>query len=112
MFLHQPPVPAVDAADVPSDAYLLDVREAAEWQCEHVAGAQHIPLSELLRRVGEVPRDRQVHVICKVGARSAQAAQFLNGNGWDAVNVDGGMLAWVAAGRPVVSETGWPPAGD
>jgi rhodanese-related sulfurtransferase len=106
MFPHQPPVPAVDAAAVPDGAYLLDVREPDEWQAGHIEGAQHIPLGELLARVAEIRRDRRVHVVCKVGARSAQATQFLNANGWDAVNVTGGMLAWAAANRPVTSENG------
>jgi rhodanese-related sulfurtransferase len=110
MFIHQPHVPAVDAAQVPDDAYLLDVREAYEWEAGHIEGARHIPLSELLHRVAEVPRGRQVHVVCKVGARSAQVAQFLNANGWDAVNVDGGMVAWVGAGRPMVRDSGGTPS--
>lgn len=109
MFHHQPPIPAVDASRVPDDAHLLDVRENDEWVAGHVDGAQHIPLSELLQRVSEVPQDRQIHVVCKVGGRSAQATQFLNANGWDAVNVDDGMLGWAAAGRKMTSETGEPP---
>ncbi len=109
MFLHQPPVPAVDAADVPEDGYVLDVREPAEWLAGHAPGAHHIPLGELPQRAAEVPQGRQVHVMCKVGGRSARAAQFLNENGWDTVNVDGGMMAWAAAGRPMSSEDGRPP---
>jgi rhodanese-related sulfurtransferase len=109
MFPHQSPVPAIDAAQVPDGGYLLDVREPVEWQAGHAPGAHHIPLGELPYRADEVPQDCQVHVICKVGGRSAQAAQVLNANGWDTVNVDGGMMAWAAAGRPMVSEDGQPP---
>jgi rhodanese-related sulfurtransferase len=110
MFPHQPSGPAVGAAGVPDDAYLIDVREPDEWVAGHAAAAHHIPLGQLMSRLREVPQDRRVHIVCKVGGRSAQAAQFLNANGWDAVNVDDGMLGWVAAGRPMVSETGRSPA--
>lgn len=57
-----------------------------------------------------MPADSEVYVVCKVGGRSAQAVQYLNAQGRKAVNVDGGMLAWAEAGRPMVSETGQPPA--
>jgi rhodanese-related sulfurtransferase len=75
----------------------------------HAPGARHIPLRELVGRLGEVPQDRTVHVICKVGSRSGQATRFLLARGIDAVNVDGGMLAWSVKGRPMVGETGAPP---
>ena len=45
-------------------------------------------------------------MVCKVGGRSAQVVQYLNQAGWTAVNLDGGMHAWAAAGRPMVSDTG------
>jgi rhodanese-related sulfurtransferase len=109
MFAHQPPVPAVDAAAVPAEAMLVDVREPDEWAAGHAPGALHIPLGDLVHRAGEIPQDRQVHVVCKVGARSAHAVQALNANGWDAVNVDGGMLAWEAVGRPLISDSGAAP---
>ncbi len=63
---------------------------------------------DLPQRLGDVP-DRQTLVVCKVGGRSAQAAGYLAQQGYDVVNLDGGMLDWAAAGRPMVSETGQPP---
>ena len=60
-------------------------------------------------RVGEVPQDRDVYVICKVGGRSEQAVRYLNQQGRTTVNVAGGMMAWAAAGRPMVSEAGGRP---
>jgi rhodanese-related sulfurtransferase len=63
-------------------------------------------MSEFVGRVGEVPSDQRVHVVCRVGGRSAQVAQYLIAQGVDAVNVDGGMLRWEAAGRPLVAEGG------
>jgi rhodanese-related sulfurtransferase len=102
-------VPSVDAAAVPADAYLLDVREADEWTAGHAPGAVHIPMSQLRDRAAEIPQDRDIYVICRVGGRSAQVTAALNNAGWQAANVDGGMMAWVHHGRPMVSEQGGEP---
>ena len=100
-------MPAVDAATITDDAFLLDVRDDEEWHAGHAEGAHHVPMMELLARLDEVPTDRDVVVVCKVGARSAQVTAYLVGQGWDRVrNLDGGMLAWVGAGRPLVREDG------
>lgn len=101
-------IPQVDAASVPEDGYLLDVREQDEWDAGHAPGAVHIPLGTLAERAREIPADRDVYVVCRSGGRSAQATQALNGAGWRAHNVAGGMQAWQAAARPMVSETGGP----
>lgn len=100
--------PTVDPAQVPADSYVLDVREPDEWQAGHVEGAVHIPMGEIPSRVSEVPKDRTVHVVCRVGGRSAQVTRYLVAQGWDAVNIDGGMLAWASAGRPMVADHGGP----
>lgn len=99
-------LPAVDVADVPSDAFLLDVREDDEWAAGHAEGALHIPMGQLLARIAELPEDRRLHVVCRVGGRSAQVTEYLIAQGVDAVNVEGGMLRWVSAGRPMVTDTG------
>ncbi|MFF7453653.1 rhodanese-like domain-containing protein [Kitasatospora sp. NPDC008115] len=98
-------IPAIDAAAVPADAALLDVREQDEWDAGHVEGALHIPIGEVVARIAELP-DERLFVLCRVGGRSAQVVQYLVQNGRDAVNVDGGMYAWEGAGRPMVSGTG------
>jgi rhodanese-related sulfurtransferase len=98
-------LPSVDAASVPADATLLDVREDDEWAAGHAEGALHIPMGEVVERIGEVPEGR-VHVVCKAGGRSAQVTQYLIAQGVDAVNVDGGMLDWAASGRPVIVDSG------
>lgn len=102
-------VPTVSISGVPDPLpeglAVLDVREQVEWDHGHIEGATHIPLGELMERVGEVP-DAQTLVVCKVGGRSAQATAWLVQQGHDAVNLDGGMLEWADAGRPMVSETG------
>ena len=102
------PPPAVHATEVPADAYLLDVREEHEWSAGHVEGAVHIPMGDLVERVHEIPREQDVYVMCRVGGRSAQVAHYLNAHGWRTINVDGGMLAWEAAGRPMAGGNGHP----
>jgi rhodanese-related sulfurtransferase len=93
---------------LPDGLVVLDVREPVEWQHGHIEGAVHIPLSLLPVRYAELP-GAQTLVVCKVGGRSAQAVRWLQEQGVDAVNLDGGMLDWEAAGRLMVSETGQPP---
>ena len=102
-------VPEVPAAGVPDDAWLLDVREDDEWAAGHVPSAAHIPLGQLGARTAELPSDQQIYVICRSGMRSARAAQALNGAGWQAVNVAGGMQDWAAAGRTMVTDSGATP---
>lgn len=103
MFAQQ--LPTTDAASVPADAPLLDVREQDEWDAGHVDGALHIPIGEVVARIEELP-DEKLYVLCRVGGRSAQVVQYLVAQGREAVNVDGGMFAWEAAGRPMVSGDG------
>jgi rhodanese-related sulfurtransferase len=93
---------------LPQGLTVLDVREPVEWTHGRIDGALHIPLGELVERAAEVPTDGQVLVVCKVGGRSAQATGYLVQAGVDAVNLDGGMLDWSAAGRPMVSDAGDP----
>ena len=97
-------------SEVTDAAYVLDVREDDEWAAGHVPGSAHIPMSGLLARVSEVPNEGDVVVVCRVGARSAQVAAYLRQQGWDNVsNLDGGLVAWVGAGRDLVTDTGAPP---
>ena len=93
---------------LPEGLVVLDVREPIEWQHAHIEGALHIPLHELPGRLDELPH-AQTLVVCKVGGRSAQAVRWLNEQGRDTVNLDGGMIDWAGAGRPMVSETGTEP---
>ena len=103
-----PPAATVDR--LPADAGILDVREPEEWVVGHVAGAVHVPLADVPARLAELPASDPVYVICRSGARSGRAVQWLVGQGVPAVNVTGGMQAWAAAGKPMVSETGAPPS--
>ncbi|MFE2752289.1 rhodanese-like domain-containing protein [Actinosynnema sp. NPDC059335] len=87
------------------DVFVVDVRDATEYRQGHVPGAHNVPLSVLPTRVGELPEDRPVFVICQTGGRSARAASLLGAVGVDAVNVLGGTDAWIASGRPVETST-------
>ncbi|HEY5887059.1 MAG TPA: rhodanese-like domain-containing protein, partial [Acidimicrobiales bacterium] len=87
-------------------AAVLDVRNPDEYDEAHVPDVILIPLGELVERVDEVPAGGTLPVICRSGARSLQAAEWLRGQGIDAVNVVGGTLAWIDAGLPVDSAEG------
>jgi rhodanese-related sulfurtransferase len=94
--------------EVAADAVILDVREEDEWADGHIAGSTHVPMSEIVLRVAEVPAADPLLVVCRVGARSAQVAAWLRGQGRDAHNLSGGLLSWTAAGRPLVTDAGTP----
>ena len=99
----------IQAAHVPADAYLLDVREPDEWLAGHAPGAVHLPLMDIPARLEDIPRDGDVVVVYRMGGRSAQAVAYLMQNGYDNVaNLDGGMRDWAAVGKPMVSEDGRP----
>jgi rhodanese-related sulfurtransferase len=106
-------VPTVDAVSVPADALLLDVREDDEWAAGHIDGAVHVPMMQLPQRLqyepGPLTPEAPVIVVCKVGGRSAQVTAWLRHQGYEAVNLAGGMLAWEAAGRPMQAEDGGAP---
>ncbi|MEV0123270.1 rhodanese-like domain-containing protein [Streptomyces sp. NPDC050703] len=90
------------------DAVLLDVREKPEWSSGHAPGAVHVPLTELVAGAA-LPAEAQgrpLVVICRSGRRSRQAATLLAERGVQAVDVEGGMSAWAAAGYTVVEERG------
>lgn len=87
-------------------AVLVDVREVHEWEAGHVAGAVHLPLGLVPTRLDELPRDRRIVVVCRSGRRSAGVTDLLNGSAFDAVNLDGGLLAWVEEGLPLETDGG------
>jgi rhodanese-related sulfurtransferase len=93
---------------VGAGAVLLDVREDDEWQAGHAPDAVHLAMGLVSDRIGEIPRDRTVVCMCRVGGRSGAVAATLAGAGFDVRNVAGGMLAWEAVGLPVVTDGGDP----
>ena len=83
-------------------AFLLDVRSQAEWDQMHIAKSILIPLDQLSNRLGEVPRDQDVVVICRSGVRAKEGMTILRGAGYvRAVCMTGGLLAWNNAGYPL-----------
>lgn len=99
------PAEAHRAAEA-GEVLLVDVREDHEWAAGHAPSAVHVPLGRLT--ADSLPRDRPVVAVCRVGGRSGAAAEALAGIGYDVRNTAGGMLAWEAAGLPVVVAGGAP----
>jgi rhodanese-related sulfurtransferase len=96
-------IPAQDAiAGDAGGAWLLDVREPSEWDQGHAPSAHLIPMGQLMDRIGEVPSDAEILVVCHSGYRSWTVTKALVAAGYDAVNVAGGMDAWQSAGGAVV----------
>jgi len=100
--------PAESKRRVDAGALLLDVRNPDEWHAGHAEGSAWIPMAELAERQEELPVDREIVVICKVGSRSARVAQALVTAGYEAANVAGGCEAWQAAGLAIVTDDGRP----
>lgn len=103
----QPPhVPAIDVDAVAPDAVILDVREPDEFAAGHIADAVHVPMGAIPERLPELPDDTRLVVVCRSGHRSARVTAYLREEGLDAVNLDGGMRAWVGARRPMSTDNG------
>jgi rhodanese-related sulfurtransferase len=105
--MHPHEVPTVHLEDLPVNAILLDVREDDEWAAGHIAGAVHIPMNQVPQHATSRPEvfaaQAPLVVVCAMGSRSAQVTAWLVHNGIEAENLEGGMTAWAAAGRPVVA---------
>lgn len=86
--------------DTAKDAVLLDVRESVELAVEVVPGAVNIPLGQLRTRLDELPRDREIDVICRSGQRAYYATRILLQHGFDARTVSGGMLSHAILSTP------------
>ncbi len=100
----QPDVPSVTHDALPDNAVLIDVREDEEWAAGRAPHSIHIPLSQFEARLDEVPTDRQIIVCCRSGGRSSRIVKFLIDEGYDAVNLTGGMLEWQLGNRPMNHE--------
>jgi adenylyltransferase/sulfurtransferase len=75
---------------------VLDVREAWEREIAHLPGTTDIPMGEVTGRLGELPRDRDIVVMCRSGGRSRKVAEYLDGKGYRVSNLAGGILAWAS----------------
>ena len=90
-----------------SSVVILDVRTAEEFKDGHIANALNIDVNEkkfVKKAKAMLPKDRTIAVYCRSGRRSANAAELLAKNGYECVNLYGGILAWIENGRPVVQE--------
>ncbi len=98
-------IPEIDIETLSSrleaGATVFDVRQPHEYEEVRVPGVRLVPLAEVPDRVEEFATDDTVYVICRSGARSARAVEFLRAQGIDAVNVAGGTLRWIEAEKPV-----------
>lgn len=103
-YLRRPP--AVTAAEavrlVAEGALVVDVRRVFEWNRVHIPGAVHVPLEALPDGCLDLPDDRLLITFCTGGLRSAGAANLLVENGFEAVNMTGGLVQWRAAGGALV----------
>jgi len=96
-------IPVAEASELrESGAFMLDVRTQEEWDEYHMPGATLIPLDQLASRLAEVPRDKDVVVVCRSGNRSADGRDILLDAGYESVtSMAGGMSEWRADGYPV-----------
>ncbi len=102
--------PLIPVSEVPDDAVVIDVREDNEWHAGHAPNAIHVPMGTIPENLDALPdTDETVPVICRSGGRSDRVVQWLVQQGFDVVNVDGGMRAWAAAGKAMTSEDGSEP---
>ena len=100
----------VPAAEVPSGAAVLDVRETYEFEPGHAPGALHIPVDQIPARFeSDLDPDEDYYVICRTGGRSVQIAGWLTAQGYSVIFVGGGYDAWITAGHPLESATGEEP---
>jgi hydroxyacylglutathione hydrolase/adenylyltransferase/sulfurtransferase len=83
---------------------LVDVREPYEWEAGRIEGARHVELERLASQAETIARDRPVVFACRLGARSAMAAQAFRAAGWDAWSLRGGLTLWHDQGLPIVPE--------
>jgi hydroxyacylglutathione hydrolase/adenylyltransferase/sulfurtransferase len=86
------------------DVELIDVREPHEREIGHIPGSRHVELGRLADSASSLPVERPIVFHCRVGARSAQAAFAFRRAGFDAHNLDGGIVAWAECGLPMDGE--------
>lgn len=87
--------------------FVVDVRTQEEWDEYHAPNTTLIPLDQLQGRLAEIPKDREILVICRSGNRSQQGRDILLAAGYDATSMTGGLKEWYAKGYPI---EGAPPA--
>jgi rhodanese-related sulfurtransferase len=98
-----------DGLEGAGDVQLVDVRTREERDAGRIASdTAHIPFDELLTRAAELDKDRPIVFYCRVGERSAAAADAFSASGYDALSLAGGIVAWEDSGRSVEGQIGNP----
>jgi len=85
---------------------VIDVRETYEHEAGHIGGTRHLALVELAGQASSVDQERPVIFYCRVGSRSAMAAQAFRASGFEAYSMSGGLLRWAREGRPLSPDGG------
>ncbi len=85
-----------------AELQIVDVRNPDELEAGFIQGAVNIPLPELTARVGDLSSDRPILAVCETGQRSFEAAEFLESQGFEAHNLEGGMWGWNLRNLPVM----------
>lgn len=100
--------PEGGSALVRDGAVLLDIREVNEWVAGHASAAVHIPMGAVDSTELPFGESDKVVVMCRSGRRSIPVTEYLQAKGYDAVNYEGGMQAWVQLGGDIVDADGNP----
>lgn len=101
------PLPSISVAELGEKLksgkrpLVVDVRQPEEYSRGHISGAKLIPLGELNQRLKELPKDKEIVCVCASGNRSRSATKTLVREGYDAVNMNGGMMSWAGSGLSV-----------
>jgi rhodanese-related sulfurtransferase len=99
-------IPAQAYAKFQQGAFFLDVRSQAEWDQFHIAGSTLIPLDQLQNRLSEIPKDKDIVVVCLSGHRSQSGTAILQQAGFTHVScLSGGLQAWMDANYPIEKAT-------
>ncbi len=84
-------------------AVLIDVRQPNEYEAGHVPGAVLVPLAAVPDTLELFASDVPTYVICRSGSRSYRACEYLEDQGIEAINIEGGTMAWIISGRTTVA---------
>jgi len=101
------PLPSVSAAELNEKLkngkrpLVVDVRQPEEYRRGHISGSKLIPLGELSSRMNELPKDKEIVLVCASGNRSRSATKRLVSEGYNAVNMNGGMMSWARSGQAI-----------
>jgi len=86
---------------------VIDVRELSEHEAGHIEGTRHLGLVQLASQADTLERERAIVFYCRVGSRSAMAAQAFRASGFEAYSMRGGLARWAQEGRPLSPEGGY-----